>query len=149
MGYLMRRNILAYKAPPNNEGCDLICIHPDPRRTTKQVRIQVKSRLATDHGGGFMLKASTLGAFDYLIVVYLNVGYFFGKRKNTPDGGRRDPDFYTLPAAFVRRHHDASSRWEKVNMRGLDLSRYHNYVGFEQIARALGVRYPEKRAETL
>jgi hypothetical protein len=31
MGYLMRRNILAYKAPPNNEGYDLICIHPDPR----------------------------------------------------------------------------------------------------------------------
>jgi len=31
MGYLMRRNILAYKAPSNNEGYDLICIHPDPR----------------------------------------------------------------------------------------------------------------------
>jgi hypothetical protein len=31
MGLLMRRNILAYKAPPNNEGYDLICIHPDPR----------------------------------------------------------------------------------------------------------------------
>ena len=31
MGQLMRRNILAYKAPPNNEGYDLICIHPNPR----------------------------------------------------------------------------------------------------------------------
>jgi len=31
MGYLMRRNILTYKAPPSNEGYDLICIHPDPR----------------------------------------------------------------------------------------------------------------------
>lgn len=31
MGNLMRRNILAYKAPQNNEGYDLICIHPDPR----------------------------------------------------------------------------------------------------------------------
>src|SRR4051794_3894893 len=31
MGYLMRRNILAYKAPPHNEGYDLICIHPNPR----------------------------------------------------------------------------------------------------------------------
>ena len=30
MGHLMRRNILAYKAPQNNEGYDLICIHPDP-----------------------------------------------------------------------------------------------------------------------
>ena len=31
MGNLMRRNILTYKAPPGNEGYDLICIHPDPR----------------------------------------------------------------------------------------------------------------------
>jgi hypothetical protein len=28
---LMGRNILAHKAPPNNEGYDLICIHPDSR----------------------------------------------------------------------------------------------------------------------
>ena len=34
MGYLMRRNVLAYKAPMNNEGYDLICSHPDPRHTT-------------------------------------------------------------------------------------------------------------------
>jgi hypothetical protein len=31
MGHLMRRNILTYKAPPGNEGYDLICLHPDPR----------------------------------------------------------------------------------------------------------------------
>jgi hypothetical protein len=53
MGHLMLRNILAYKAPPNNEGYDLICIHPDPRHVIQaeelaQVRIQVKSRYATD-----------------------------------------------------------------------------------------------------
>jgi hypothetical protein len=48
MGHLMRRNILTYKAPPNNEGYDLICIHPDPRVSSRQVRVQVKSRLATD-----------------------------------------------------------------------------------------------------
>jgi hypothetical protein len=57
MGYLTRRNILAYKAPPNDEGYDLICIHPNPRRVTRQIRVQVKSRLATDHGGGFPVKA--------------------------------------------------------------------------------------------
>jgi hypothetical protein len=47
-GYLMRRNILTYKAPPNNQGYDLICIHPDPTKVTKQVRVQVKSRYASD-----------------------------------------------------------------------------------------------------
>lgn len=31
MGHLMRRNILTYMAPPNNEDYDPICIHPDPR----------------------------------------------------------------------------------------------------------------------
>jgi hypothetical protein len=29
MGYLIRRNILAYKVPPNNQDYDLICIHLD------------------------------------------------------------------------------------------------------------------------
>jgi hypothetical protein len=36
----MRRNILTYKAPPNNEGYDLICIHPDPRRVARQVELR-------------------------------------------------------------------------------------------------------------
>ena len=49
MGHLMRRNILAYKAPPNNEGYDLICIHPNPghrplKNELAQVRVQVKSK---------------------------------------------------------------------------------------------------------
>ncbi len=39
MGYLMRRNILTYKAPPNNEGYDLICIHPDPRHRPRRGEI--------------------------------------------------------------------------------------------------------------
>ena len=40
MGHLMRRNILTYKAPPNNEGYDLICIHPDPKKKSKAIRVQ-------------------------------------------------------------------------------------------------------------
>src|SRR3954451_24769251 len=79
MGYLMRRNILSYKAPPNNEGYDLICIHPDPRVSTRQLRVQVKSRLATDSDRGFPVKANSLDAFDLLIVAFLNVGYFHHK----------------------------------------------------------------------
>lgn len=38
MGYLMRRNILGYKAPPGNEGYDLIGIHPT--RATSPARIR-------------------------------------------------------------------------------------------------------------
>lgn len=56
----MRRNILTYKAPPNNEGYDLICIHPDPRRHSKKVvRVQVKSRYQTDSDRSVLVKEET------------------------------------------------------------------------------------------
>ena len=76
MGHLMRRNTLAYKAPPNNEGYDLICIHPDPRASGRQVRVQVKSRLATDCDRGFPVKARSFEAFDYLVVAFSTSGSF-------------------------------------------------------------------------
>ncbi|MPZ20587.1 MAG: hypothetical protein GEV06_22125 [Luteitalea sp.] len=66
MGHLMRRNVLTYKAPPNNEGYDLICIHADPRNSGKQMRVQVKSRLASDSDRGFPVKARTFGSFGGL-----------------------------------------------------------------------------------
>jgi len=81
IGLLMRRNILAYKAPPNNQGYDIICIHPDPRKSVKPVRVQVKSRIATDSDKSVILKRETVDAFDYLMVVYLNVGYFLRMAK--------------------------------------------------------------------
>src|SRR3989304_4809838 len=88
IGHLMRRNILAYKAPPNNEGYDLICIHPDPRHNRNtgepsQVRVQVKSRYATDCDRGFPVKEASFEAFDFLIVAFLNIGRFFGKNDGT------------------------------------------------------------------
>lgn len=145
MGHLMRRNILAYKAPPNNEGYDLICIHPDPRVSKKQVRVQVKSRLATDSDRGFPVKARTIPAFDYLVVAFLNVGYFFKKTKDgPPDAGRTEPEFFTFPAKFIREHHDASSSWEKVRTKGMDIGRFRNEDGFEQIAKTLKIPYPAK-----
>lgn len=146
MGNLMRRNILAYKAPPNNEGYDIICIHPDPRTSTKQIRVQVKSRLATDCDRGFLVKATSFAAFDYLVVAFLNVGYFkrMRKRHGVLDG-LCEPEFYTFPTSFVREHHDTSSSWQKVQTRGLDITAYKNAVGFEQIAKDLGIPYPDKR----
>jgi len=145
MGYLMRRNILTYKAPPNNEGYDLICIHPDPRKVTRQIRVQVKSRLATDSDRGFPVKARTIDAFDFLVVAFLNVGNFFRKTQSQVGRlGAREPEFYTFPASFIRNHHDARSSWEKVRTRGLDIEPFKNQAGFEQIAQALGVEYPTK-----
>src|SRR5436189_5081805 len=75
MGHLMRRNILTYKAPPNNEGYDLICIHPNPRHKPAngelaQALVQVKSRYASDCDRGFPLKENSLNAFNFLIVAF-------------------------------------------------------------------------------
>lgn len=149
MGYLMRRNILAYKAPPGNEGYDLICIHPDPRHRpgpgeAAQVRVQVKSRYATDSDRGFPIRASKLDAFDFVIVAFLNIGEFYDGHDGTT--GQREPEFYTLSAAFIREHHYHSATWEKVNLRGLDdiIAPYKNEQGFELIAQALGIPRPSR-----
>lgn len=143
IGQLMRRNILAYKAPPNNEGYDLICIHPDPKHPTKTVRVQVKSRYQTDCDRAFPVKERTFGAFDYLIVVFLNVGYFYAKSGR--DGGRLPAEFYTLPRAFIEEHHyRPKSGFQKVMTKGLDLSMFKDELGFEQIARDLNIPYPSR-----
>jgi hypothetical protein len=153
MGYLMRRNILAYKAPPNNEGYDLICIHPDPRHRPQgdeaaQVRVQVKSRYATDCDRGFPVKKVSLDAFDFLIVVFLNIGKFFDRHDGLT--GSREPEFYTLTNDFIRRHHDPHSSWEKVRLRNLEqeLEPFKNERGFELIATRLGVTRPVKLRES-
>ena len=145
MGHLLRRNILTYKAPPGNEGYDLICIHPDPRREGRQIRVQVKSRMATDFDRGFPVKKRSLDAFDFLVVVFLNVGYYLQKAKrHEASEGACEPEFFTLDRDFIRAHHDTSSSWEKVRLRGLDLDAYKNERGFERIAEALEIPYPSK-----
>jgi hypothetical protein len=149
MGYLMRRNILAYKAPQNNEGYDLICIHPDPHHIPKngevaQVRVQVKSRYATDCDRGFPVKEKSFGAFDFLIVVFLNIGKFYGG--NDGAEGAQEIEFFTLPNEFIRQHHDTTSSWQKVRLKKLssEIEIFAGEKGFDQIAKALGIPKPLK-----
>jgi hypothetical protein len=149
MGHLMRRNILTYKAPMNNEGYDLICIHPDPRHipapgALAQVQVQVKSRYATDSDRGFPVKSAAFAAFDFLEVAFLNVGKFHGAADGTT--GEQEAELYTLPNAFVRAHHSVAGGWEKVHLRGLDadIAPYKGAAGFELIAQALGIPRPAR-----
>lgn len=83
IGHLLRRNVLTYKAPPMNEGYDLICIHPDPRRASRQLRVRVKSRYATDCDRGFPVKERSIDAFDFLVVAFLNVAITSRRRRST------------------------------------------------------------------
>lgn len=149
-GYLMRRNILTYIAPPNNEGYDLICIHPNPKVKSKQLRIQVKSRYATDCNRAFPVKEKSFEAFDYLTIVFLNIGYYYKKNKSSVEG-RREIEFYTLPISLIKKYHDKKTSWEKVSLRGLDfdLEEYKNEKGFENIAKSLDIRYPCKHNKEL
>jgi hypothetical protein len=146
MGYLMRRNILTYKAPPNHEGYDLICIHPNPRQSTKQVRVQVKSRYQTDCDRAFPVKEKTFEAFDYLMVVFQNLGFFFKKNKEVLDG-YREPEIYCFPNRWVREHHRVfDSGWQKVHTRGLEeeIKPFKGERGIELVAQELGVPYPAR-----
>lgn len=152
-GYLMRRNILTYDAPPNNEGYDLICIHPDPRHRPKrgelaQVRVQVKSRYATDCDRGFPVKEASLDAFDFLIVAFLNIGNFSRGRDGAK--GLREPELYTFPNSFIRKHHRKGSVWQRVLLRPLrdEIDQYKNDPGLELIAKALGVKRPRRMPDT-
>ncbi len=143
-GYLARRNILTYKAPPNNRGYDLICIHPAPEEVKRAVRIQVKSRYATDSDRSLDVNDRTFEAFDFLVAVFLNVGYYLQNRTGSPIEGRRPPEFYTFPVKFVRTHCDRRSSRQKLRTKNLDIDRYKGDDGFEQIAKMLRVDYPDK-----
>ena len=148
IGYLMRRNILAYKAPPNNEGYDIICIHPEPKKVTKLIRLQVKSRYQTDCDRTFPIKEKSFDAFDYLIVVFHNIGFFFKKNKDVLDGYAK-PEFYCFPNEWIREHHTIfKSGWQKVHTKNLDIEAFKNEKGFELIASELGIPYPSKNNES-
>jgi len=149
IGQLMRRNILSYKAPQNNEGYDLICIHPDPRHKAKPeehqiIRVQVKSRYQSDSNMSIDVSKKTLDAFDYLIAVFMNIGEFF----NGKDGskGEKEIEYYTLPSSFVKDHHKITSNRGQIRLNKLqkEIKQYKNRAGFELIASDLGISKPKR-----
>jgi hypothetical protein len=77
-------------------------------------------------------------------------GKFYGK--NDGSEGSREIEFYTFPNEFIRAHHNASSSWQKVRLRGLEaeIEQYEGEKGFEQIAKVLGIPKPlRERAVSL
>jgi hypothetical protein len=107
MGFLARRNIVAYKAPQGQANFDLICVHPTGKHN-RHVRVQVKSRYGTQ-GSVVPIRTSSLKKFDFLIVVAMNIGDF-GNRKDGSTGGK-PPDLYYFPRHVVQRHFLAEHGW--------------------------------------
>lgn len=93
LGELLVRHINAAKAYTNFPDWDILAF--DSERES-QVRIQVKSRYASD-ALGFILKSTN---FEFLVVVHLNKGlrYTTGKKfQPTSDS----PQFWIIPQAAV------------------------------------------------
>ena len=115
LGNLLIHGIQAYKAHRNHPGYDLIAVNPDSQRAC---RIQVKSRFATDYGGGFPISNYDC---DFIVFVALNRGYRYAKAKNkTADNlGVMEPVFYVLPVGIVKAAQKQTAIWNKVYLRDI------------------------------
>lgn len=147
-GHLLRRNILTYRAPPNNQGYDLLCTHPDPAFATKTLRIQVKSRYQTDCDRSVPVRTDSFQCFDYLVIVFLNVGLFFGPDVKNADNGafRSDVEYFVLPNhEALKLLRPVKSGFSKVHLPRCGLGGFRDEEGIELIARDLRVSYPSRK----
>ena len=144
MAYLLRRNIPTYKAPPNNEGYDLICVNPNAPRGRRLLRIQVKSRYATDGDGTLPIKEASFGAFEFLAAVLMNIGRFYESDVQPPQG-REQPEILIIPASVARRYYrKVASGFNKLYTGNIDRTLYGAEPGVELVARALRIPYPRR-----
>ena len=67
-----------------------------------------------------------------------------GKKSQGCSEGKRNPEFYTFPINFIRKHHNKNSSWEKVNLGSLPIEPYRDDLGSELIAQALEIDYPAR-----
>ncbi len=113
LGNLLVAGIEATKAYRNFEGFDVYAANP---AVGSSCRIQVKSRWATDHDGGFPIKSLSS---DFVVFVALNRGY---RRKKTKpdDDGRRAPEFFVFPTSIVARARDPKSSCGKAYLRHME-----------------------------
>ncbi len=115
---------------------------PTPRRFLGRFAFRLRAVIQTDCDRAFPVKEKSFDAFDYVVVAFLNIGYFY--RKQPVRDGCRDAEFYTLPREWIIKNHKiAQSGWEKVHTKNQPLDEFKNEAGFELIATALDIQYPQ------
>ncbi len=128
--------IAAYKTYDRTGGYDLISVNPPKNRS---VRIQVKSRWATDYDKGYPF-GDSYGS-DFAVLAELNRGYSWSAR-----GGKKDPVLYVVPTLLCRKFRRRSSGWGKVFLTDIpDVERYRFNWGL--IKQALGMRVGKSHAQ--
>ena len=76
------------------------------------LRIQVKSRYQTDNDRGILVKETGLDGFDFLVMVFLNIGYFsWPGHKVLENPEYHKTEYYTFPNHWIRRHLRNKSGW--------------------------------------
>jgi len=118
LGRLLLERIPTYKSYVNYPGYDLIATNPDKNTSA---RIQVKSRYRTDWDGFIINNLKC----DFVVFVALNRG--FARPKRSGDMGVKEPEFYVLPIAYVKRVRDPRNEWGKIvrnRLKGIE--RYQN-----------------------
>ncbi len=114
LGHLLLEGIQASKAYTNFPGYDIIATNPEKSRSC---RIQVKSRYATDFDGGFPIRNFDC---DFVVLVALNRGYRYRKKKSGDDDGRKAPQLYVFPVGVVKSAQNPRSKWGKAFLRNMD-----------------------------
>jgi hypothetical protein len=122
LGLLLAEGIEAHKSYSRNPGYDIVAVDLEADRTC---RIQVKSRWATNYGGGFPIKNFDC---DFVVFVALNRGWV-NRRSTAGDSGRRPPQCFVLPTDVVKSVHQTTttSTWQKAMISRLpDLGAYED-----------------------
>jgi hypothetical protein len=120
LGNLLVEGIDAYKSYRYMPGYDLVAVLPEKSGTA---RIQVKSRWASD-ATGYLIKNYDC---DFFVFAQLNRGFryrynFDPKRWSE---GRKQPECYVFPSAFVRQHRDRKNKWGRVILK--QIPNYQEY----------------------
>ena len=135
LGHLLVEGIPAYKTYTRMPGYDLVAVNPEKHRS---VRIQVKSRWATDYSRTFLMRNFDC---DFVVFVELNRGYRYARKKAGTTGGVKPPSLYVLPTSAVEAARSLTSKWGKIAVRSIaDFG--SNLENWNLIRAALG--YPEK-----